>query len=275
MPAPDRLSTAQWQQYQCDGFIRLGKLLDGDPLLAMQNRIDAIMLGKADVNYDRLLMQLDSDTGKYEDAGGQSRGHKGCTLGYRKIQDLEFDPLFLRFMQRPIFQHICEHEYAPGTPGTPATPISCFRAMFMNKPANKGTFLPFHQDRWTSLDRDPLVTIWLALDPATRVNGCVQIVPGTHHTLVNPSHPSGFLTPEQAAELCPESKRVFLELEPGEAALLHNWTLHGSDINRSATSRRAFSVCYMNGHTLADNGETFSRIFGDHALNPDTLTQHI
>ena len=36
------------------------------------------------------------------------------------------------------------------------------RAMFMNKPANKGTFLPWHQDRWTALDRDPQITKALA-----------------------------------------------------------------------------------------------------------------
>ena len=267
MPAQlSHLTDEQWNQYQTDGYLKLGKLLTDEQLKAMQDRIDAIMLGKADLNYDRLFMQLDSESGKYEDAGAGGRGHKGSTLGYRKIQDLEFDPMFLTFMQRPIFKHICEHEYGKHAP------ISCFRAMFMNKPANKGTFLPWHQDRWTSLDRDPLVTLWLALDPATVENGCVQIIPGTHQTLLNPSHPSGFLTQEQAAAHCPESKRVFLELEAGEAALLHNWTLHGSDVNRSSQSRRAFSVCYMDARTEDQHGQTYSRIFGDNALSPQTLT---
>src|SRR6266702_3430829 len=55
--------------------------------------------------------------------------------------------------------------------------------LFMNKPAHKGTLLPWHQDGgaiW-GLDRDPLATLWTAIDPATRANGCVQIVPGSHH----------------------------------------------------------------------------------------------
>ncbi|MBI1338003.1 MAG: phytanoyl-CoA dioxygenase [Phycisphaera sp.] len=261
----DRLTEQQWAQYERDGFIKLGKLLSDVELAAMQKRIDDIMLGEADTNYDRMLMQLDSETGTYEDAGRQSRGHKGRTLGYRKIQDLEFDPMFLAFMQRPIFKHICDHEYGPDTP------IDCFRAMFMNKPAHKGTFLPWHQDRWTALDRDPLVTIWLALDPATIQNGCVQLIPGTHHSLINPSHNSGFLTKEQAAEHCTDDKRVYLELKAGEVALLHNWTLHGSDVNRSSQSRRAFSVCYMDGRT--NGGGKFSRVFGENALDPGTLNQ--
>lgn len=259
------LTDEQWAQYRRDGFLRLGKVLSDDELKRMQQRIDDIMLGDADVKYDRMLMQLDSDTGAYNDAPAGGRGHKGRTLGYRKIQDLEFDPLFLRFMQRPVFRDICAREYGPGTP------IDCFRAMFMNKPANKGTFLPWHQDRWTDLDRDPLVTIWLALDPATVQNGCVQLIPQSHHELINPSHPSGFLTDEQAREWCTEDKRVFLELEAGEAALLHNHTLHGSDVNRSAIPRRAFSVCYMDGRSTSNHGATFSRIFGDHALDPETV----
>ena len=262
----DRLTDQQWEQYQKDGLLNLGKLLSDEELKQMQERIDAIMLGDADVSYDRMMMQLDSEDGDYDKAGVQSKGHKGRTLGYRKIQDLEFDPIFLRFMQRDIFRDICAREYGPDTP------VDCFRAMFMNKPANKGTFLPWHQDRWTALDRDPKVTIWLALDPATIENGCVQLIPGTQHKLINPEHSSGFLTKQQAAEICTDDKRVYLELEAGEAALLHNWTLHGSDVNRSEQSRRAFSICYMDGRTVDTSGTTYSRIFGEGALDPDQLS---
>lgn len=263
------ITPQQWQQYERDGYLKLGKLLSEADLAALCDRIDQIMLGKAPARYDRLLMQLDSESGKYEDAGQQSRGHKGATLNYRKIQDLEFDPLFLAFMQRPIFRAICAHVYGE------QTPITAFRAMFMNKPAHKGTFLPWHQDRWTSLDRDPRVTIWTALDPATIENGCVQLVPGSHHTLINPDHASGFLTPEMTEQHVPKDKIVHLELEPGEVALLHNWTLHGSDVNRSDISRRAFSVCYMDAATRpARGGESrFTRIFGEGALTVEQLQQ--
>ena len=147
------LTDQQWQEYQREGYLRLGKLLSDSDLAALQKRIDDIMLGKAPVNYSGLMMQLDSDTGKYEDAGEQSRGFKGATLNYRKIQDLEHDPLFMEYMQRPIFREICARSYGDDVP------IACFRAMFMNKPARRGTFLPWHQDRWTSLDRDPLITL--------------------------------------------------------------------------------------------------------------------
>ncbi len=257
----------QWQQYESQGYLRLGKILDAGELEALQQRIDSIMLGTADIDYDRLMMQLDSDDGAYDKAGPQTLGHKGPTLNYRKIQELEHDPVFLRYMQKPIFREICERVYGPGTP------IACFRAMFMNKPANKGTFLPWHQDRWSYLDRDPLITLWLAMDPSTRANGCVQVIPGTHHQLYNPEHSSGFLRDDQAAQLCPPEKALHLEAEPGEVLLLHNWLLHSSDKNHTPQSRRAFSVCYMHGDTrITRSGKTFPIVFGQNALTPQTIT---
>lgn len=250
------VSEAAWESYERDGYLRLGKVLSGEDLAALQQRIDDIMLGTADIDYSRMLMQLDSATGKYEDAPAQSRGHKGATLAYRKIQELEHDTLFRAFMERPLFRHLCDHVYGEGAP------IAAFRAMFMNKPARQGTLLPWHQDRWTHLDRDPLITVWTALDPATIANGCVQVIPGSHHLgLVNPEHPSGFLNEAQVREFAPDDKAVYLELAAGEAVLLHNWLLHRSDTNTTNISRRAFSVCYMHGDTRATGGEQYTPLW--------------
>ncbi|MEX0744056.1 MAG: phytanoyl-CoA dioxygenase family protein [Phycisphaeraceae bacterium] len=261
----EKLTDAQWQQYEMLGYLELGKIVSDDELGALQQRIDDIMLGRADVDYDRMLMQLDSESGAYDDAGKQSNGHKGATLNYRKIEQLEFDPVFLRYMQKPLFTDICRRTYA-------ASPVACFRAMFMNKPAGRGTTLPWHQDRWRHLDRDPQITLWLALDPATVENGAVRIIPGSHHALFNPSDGSGFLSAEQAKSI-DEAKARHLRLEPGECVLLHNWLLHASDVNRSDVSRRAFSVCYMDATTRTSKGEPtdFPVIFGDNALDPDAL----
>jgi hypothetical protein len=262
------ISEMQWAQYERDGYLKLGRLLSDAELAALRQRLNDIMLGTARVDYDRMLMQLDSGTGKYGDAGIQTRGFKGPTLNYRKIEQLEFDPLFLAYMKRPLFQSLCARVYGSDVP------IAAFRAMFMNKPAGKGTFLPWHQDRWNYLDRDPLFTLWTALDPCTMATGCVQIIPGSHrHGLINPTHPWGFLTEEQAKQYAPKEKVTFLELEAGEAVLLHNWLLHSSDVNNTEISRRAFSVCYMDARTRSDKGEKFTVIFGDGSLdlaNPET-----
>lgn len=253
------ITDQQWKRYEQEGYLNLGKLLTDADLRSLQRRIDDIMLGKASLDYDRLMMQLDSPDGQYSQAGPQSLGWKGSTLGYRKIQELELDPLFLHYMERPCFREICARVYGV------QTPITSYRAMFMNKPALSGTLLPWHQDRWPHLDRDPKITVWTALDPATKSNGCVQVIPGSHKLgLINPSHPSAFLTEEQAEQFTRTADIVYLEIEAGEVALLHNWLLHRSGTNTTPTSRRAFSVCYMDGNTRASNAETCFALWGPH-----------
>ena len=140
----NEISEQQWQEFDAQGYLRLGKIGPAEMVQAMRVRIDEIMLGEADLDYDRMLMQLDSNDGAYDSAGEQTRGHKGRTLNYRKIQLLERDPVFLAYMQLPIFAEAAKHFYGD-------EPVAAFRAMFMNKPAGQGTVLPLHQDRWRAL----------------------------------------------------------------------------------------------------------------------------
>jgi hypothetical protein len=255
--ADDLITDADWTRFEREGWLHLGRTLARGELAALQERIDDIMLGK--VRDDALMMQLDKG-GEYGAMEAQTCGFKGARLDYRKIENLERDERFLAFVQRPLFRAICARAY-----GADAA-ISVFRSMFMNKPACKGTLLPWHQDGGTGwgLDRHPLVTVWTALDPATIANGCVQIIPGSHR-LGLLSERGHTITPEQEAEHCRPEAVVHLELAPGESVLLHNWTLHRSDVNRTDIPRRAFSVCYMDARTRR-GGEAFPVVFGEGAL---------
>ena len=250
------ISDAQWKHYRQEGYARIGRVATDEELSALQSRIDDIMLGKAPLDYDRLMMQLDREPGT-EGPGPQTAGHKGETLSYRKIQSLELDPLFLSYMQKPVFREACAKVYGE------EAPIACYRAMFMNKPAREGTYLNWHQDRWTHLDQAPLLTIYTALDPATVENGCVRIILNSHHSLIYPT---------QGEKIVAESESIPLELEVGEVVVLHNWLFHSSGVNSSDVPRRAFSVCYMPAETKSSAGLTYSRIFGDGALSVSQLT---
>lgn len=260
------ISQDQWSDYHRDGFLKIGRQCGREELADLQQRIDEIMLGRAPLDYGRLTMQLDSNTDQYDQVKGGGIGHQGASLGYRKIQGLEFDALFLAYMKKPVFREICGYIY-----GAHAS-VACFRAMFMNKPAQQGSDLPWHQDGGSSwyVDRDPLVTVWTALDPATTENGCVQVVPGSHQLGIL-SEKGHTITDEQEREFCPEDRIVDLTMEPGEVVILHNWLLHRSGLNRVDIPRRAFSVCYIDARTRSSRKSSFSMIFGEGALMPEQV----
>lgn len=149
--------------------------------------------------------------------------------------------------------------------------------MVMNKPAGRGTVLPWHQDGgdvW-ALDRDPLVTVWVALDPATRANGCVEVVRGTHR-LGLLSQRGSTLSEADARRHCPAERVEPLEVEPGHGVLIHNWLIHRSGTNPSAVPRRAFTACYADGRTRSVlAGDRFPMVFGSLPDRPDHFVLHL
>ena len=232
---PKALDDQNWREFTDDGLTFVGRL-DPSTLRSLRANLDDIMLGRADVPYDHLLMQLDSSSGDYGDLGRQTHGFKGATLRYRKIQDLELTPAFRAYAELPLFRTICRHIHQD-------IPIACFRAMAMIKPAAAGTKLPWHQDRWHYLDRDPAVTIWTALDDANAHSGGLEVIPGSHRLgIVNPKHPSAFLTDAQQAQCNNSAERRIHDSQAGEVWLLHNWLIHRSGIDATDNPRRAFSV---------------------------------
>lgn len=258
--ALEQLFTNEQRQHFAEcGYARLGKVLDDDGLRALQERIDAIMLGQ--IPYEKMSFQLDSEDGVYGHTPPETVGHKGSTLQYRKIMGLELDPVFLAYMQHPFFREI--------TRAYIGEEVSIFRAMFMNKPAHQGTELPWHQDVGSGwgVDTTPTITLWTALDAATKENGCMQVVSGSHqHGVITETH---FPDAEELQRYAPEEAVVDLEAEVGEVILLNNLLLHRSGTNPSGQPRRAFSIAYMEGATRSRRtGETFPMIFGAEALVP-------
>jgi len=246
------------EQFRSQGFVRLGVLLSAGELAALQRRLDDIMLGR--VRYDNMRFQLDPGI-IAEGERGTSDHHVDSTLAYRRIDDLEQDPLFLRYMQHELFREI--------TRKLVGEQVSVFRSMFMNKAARLGTPLRWHQDvgvGWR-IDCNPTVTVWTALDASTPANGCVRIVPGSHqHGVINEGH---WLDGEQIARYAPAARVIDLEAEAGEAILLHNFLVHSSGVNGTDEPRRAFSTTYMDAATRSVvTGETFPVVFGPGALSP-------
>ncbi len=255
------ITESQWQDYSRDGYLHLGQVLDVRETEALRQRADDLARGTV-VN-SKIEMQIDTG-GAYDELPGIVKRFERGTMLYRKIQGLESDELFSKLVCNARFLSVCDWHYGCHAP------ISIFRAMVMNKPAGQGTNLPWHQDGgdvW-ALDRDPLVTIWVALDPATRQNGCVEIVPGTHRLGLLTERGST-LSEKDVQRFCVPEKCQPLEVEAGHAVLLHNWLIHRSGVNPSPIPRRAFTACYMDGRTVSTlTGDRFPLVRGTAPSEP-------
>lgn len=254
------LTADELAHFMREGYVRLGRVADAQQIEALQQRIDDIMLGK--VRYDDMYLQLCRTLELPEGMKGTTRTHQLATLKYRKIMDLEQDDVYRAYMGCDTFRAITRQLIGDK--------VAIVRAMFMNKAAGAGSHLPWHQDGATwnrhinawGMSRPPIVTIWTALDPVTRDNGCLRILPRTHHgqfSLTNGDYP----TDDELAPLDPARHAVNLEMQLGEVVLLHNWMLHSSDRNHTTDqSRRALSVCYVDGDAIqTSSGLRYPQIF--------------
>ncbi len=249
------LSESDWQNFHRDGFLHLGQVLTAEEVERLKQRADDLALGT--VQNPDVQMQLDTGGAYEEIPTAVPRFDEGTRL-YRKIQGLENDPLFLELIRKPVCMEVCAQMYGRHAP------ISLFRAMIMNKPAGQGTVLPWHQDGgnvW-ALDRDPLVTIWVALDDATTENGCMDCIPGSHQ-LGLLSLFASTVSQENVKLHCPPERALPLEVKSGHAIFLHNWLIHRSGVNPTPIPRRAFTMCCMDGRTRSTlTGNNFPIIAG-------------
>ncbi|MGH8880005.1 MAG: phytanoyl-CoA dioxygenase family protein [Stackebrandtia sp.] len=131
--------------------------------------------------------------------------------------------------------------------------IALFSSHFFCKRARDGKSVPWHQDayywRETILPASDAITVWLAIDPSTAANGCMQVIPGSHRS-------DGMryrdLEDEQSVfdeELDPAhvdaGSAVPVELRPNQCSIHSALTVHGSDPNLSPMRRCGFTMRYM------------------------------
>ena len=83
MPCPSNLDRC-FQLFEEEGYFILPQFFEKAEIAGLQEGIDQIMLGTADVDYEQIWMQLDTDSGKYEDLSWGGNGFQGATLDYRK-----------------------------------------------------------------------------------------------------------------------------------------------------------------------------------------------
>jgi phytanoyl-CoA hydroxylase len=141
-----------------------------------------------------------------------------------------------------------------------------FQDMALIKPPKIGGAKRWHQDASYFRVSDPnlIVGVWIALDPATKDNGCMEVIPGSH--LGGPA----IHLPEVDVNECnirPDQLRLAdrtpIELAPGDALIFHALLHHYTAPNRSEHRRRAIQFHYHQKGMDWTSLESHTRAFHD------------
>ena len=92
---------------------------------------------------------------------------------------------------------------------------------------------------------------FIAVDPNTRENGCLQVLKGSHKLGRIEHGRYGDQTgadPERTAEAAKVMETVYVELDPGDTLYFHSNLLHRSDQNTSDSQRWSLICCYNTKH---------------------------
>jgi ectoine hydroxylase len=126
-----------------------------------------------------------------------------------------------------------------------------YHSKMIMKDAKVGGAWTWHQDYGYWYQNGvlfPLLTsVFIAVDPATKENGCLQVIPYSQ----NLGRIEHVLTGDQAGadqervdEILKRLPLEYVEMEPGDALFFHANLLHRSDQNRSDNPRWSMIYCY-------------------------------
>ena len=129
--------------------------------------------------------------------------------------------------------------------------ILCWNTLFWIKEPRTEAYVSWHQDlNYWGLETDDLITVWLALSPATPESGCMSVLPGSHKGEFMPHkdeyRDNNMLTRGQEITVeVDESRTVAMPLRPGEVSMHNGRLAHSSSPNTSHDRRIGLSLHYM------------------------------
>lgn len=233
-----RLSVEQIAFFQTSGYLGGVPMLERRQLEALRSEVDDIVKAPREA-----LGLLYEHNGNESDDPQRRLFH--C-LGHWRIAPALHDLLWHPAFTIPAAQLL-------------DGPVRFWHDQLFVKPAHDGGVVAWHQDYsyWTRTKPMAHLTAWIALDDATRDNGCVHFVPGSQRWPLLPKPRlagdmqaiRSVLSEEQLAAFRP----VASELEAGFASFHHPLMLHGSFANPSARPRRGVVVNVVRDGVASDS----------------------
>jgi chlorinating enzyme len=139
--------------------------------------------------------------------------------------------------------------------------IALFSSHFICKPKGNGKRVPWHEDSayWKKMIQPmKVVTVWLAIDPSTTKNGCMQVIPRTHNNGYSEYEPVDSSKNVFGSEIKPHqldlSKAVDIVLDPNECSMHESKLMHSSTANTSDIRRCGYTMRYISTHCKFESG---------------------
>ena len=237
-----KLNDEQIDFFNQNGYLAGVKLLDDKQIDFLRNELSEI----ADVNHPAHNLYYEFHSNESSDPS---------TILFHALGAWRIGPGFHDVLWNPAF--LVAASQLLGN-----VPVRFWHDQLFWKPAKKGGVVAWHQDYsyWTRTKPVAHLTCWCGLDDATKENGCLRYIAGSHHWGLLPKPVlagdiqgiKDFLNDEQKVRF---SHPQFAEVKAGEAIFHHSLTLHGSGENKSDRPRRAFVINVFADGVISDSND--------------------
>jgi phytanoyl-CoA hydroxylase len=257
------LIPAQLRQFQEEGYVVVDDVLDPDRDIApVMVEYEEVLNGIA-----RALVAEGVLASTYGDLPFATRLIQICVESDRNFPQ-EFDislpqtgthrdtpihvgPAVFRLLTTPRLLDLAEDVMGPEIYSNPVQHIRMKlpkRAVARTGYSGLVSQIPWHQDNGVLLseaDQSTILTVWFPLNEATVENGCLQVIPRSHHSDLIAHCPTekGVAIPEP---LIPAQRALPLPMRPGSVLLMTSRTVHSSLDNTTENEvRLSFDLRYQ------------------------------
>jgi phytanoyl-CoA hydroxylase len=238
------LSTAQKQRFESDGLLVVEDVLD--PILDVGRVLDEYAVVLDDIACKLCALGVIGST--HADLPFPQRLIQVCAESGRVLpQDFDFSlpqssishetpihvgPAVFGLLTSPRLLDLVEDVIGPEIY---SNPVQHIRMKLPKRVIPQGfsnglvTQIPWHQDNGVVMpeaDEATILTVWLPLTSATVDNGCLQVIPGSHHRGLEPHCPGGSVHIPDA--LVPVERAFAVPMRPGSVLLMTQRTIHSS-----------------------------------------------
>lgn len=220
------LHSQEIQQYLEKGYVIPRFSLPPEMVKDLQTTLEALIHANPDVRPEKLVSAH---------IEGQKKGkNDDGVAGSRQFLELAMYPPLVDMVSQVI-----------------GSDVALWGCQVFCKPAEHGFETPWHQDgQYWPMRPLATCTVWIAIEPSLKTNGCLRVIPGSHkarvlHPHLHEDRSDLVLNQRMADDTFNEEEAVDLELQPGQMSLHDVYMIHGAKANTSGLRRTGVAIRYM------------------------------